>query len=654
MPEQRDQVNQTKGDCGIASRIWSALDYALVALAVLAAIAIFLNSLPGEFVYDDTRQILQNEFIMRNDLIGKALVSDVWAYKSGEGATSPYWRPVFVAWMIVNQRLFGFEPLFWHATNVFLHAIVTFLAFGAARRLTGSVWIAGAAALIFAVHPVHVESVTWISGSPDLLMAIGMFGGLWSYLSLRERPTAAKWIITILLTALAMGSKETGIVTPALYFAVEWAALPGTRWALRAVTAGLRTWPFFAIAGVYFIARMFVLQGAQVGSDLQHTLNSAVWTAPSVAMFYLRQLALPIDIGPAYPLRIVSMDNIGWMNVAVPVVVVAVVVACVWLIIRKRPHLLIPTALMVLPMLPAFNVAGLHPEQIVRDRYLYVSVLGFAIIAADLIIWAWHKARSERGVSAGQAGWLTIIIVSALLALKTFQYNPVWWTELSLWEAAVQMDNNSALNHNQHGVALYLDANERAPNSSIEQTRTRWVQAKNAFDMSLAITPNRYAYLGRSQVLIDLGKFDEAEADMRTLMTLLPKPDFDAYDRLAKIHEQKSDLRGAESVLREAREKIPYRFCTLTDKLAIVLYQQGRKNEALYELEQARSRVDDEPTPTAAQMVYRLGMLYWETGEREKARDALQEYLDRSKQHTDAVTASYRANALAKLGQSGL
>src|SRR5687767_13727172 len=99
-------------------------------LIALVAFVVFAITLGGDFVYDDTRQILRNPLIQDSDLYGKALASDVWAFKGdGTAAASNYYRPTFVAWMILNFKVFGTSPFGWHLTNVLLHIGVCLLCF---------------------------------------------------------------------------------------------------------------------------------------------------------------------------------------------------------------------------------------------------------------------------------------------------------------------------------------------------------------------------------------------------------------------------------------------------------------------------------------------------------------------------------------------
>ncbi len=216
---------------------------------------VFANSLSGEFVYDDLRQILRNQLIQDNSLIWRALVSDVWAFK-GDGtiAASNYWRPTFTAWHILNFRLFGTNPYGWHILNLLLHTGVSVLAYLLMRRWRFSAMIACAIALIFAVHPVHVESVAWISGSPDLLFALAFLGSLWFAQNYAEKSRPRDLIFSLLLYAAALGAKEIGILCLPIYYFVftgsrETEKKPGS---FNTSLAG-----YLAVAAGYFFARIW-------------------------------------------------------------------------------------------------------------------------------------------------------------------------------------------------------------------------------------------------------------------------------------------------------------------------------------------------------------------------------------------------------------
>ena len=160
----------------------------VLSIALVLVVLAYANAIHGQFVYDDQRQILRNPLIQQPALLGKALTSDVWAFSGAEGkAWSNYWRPAFVAWLSLHYALFGTDPTGWHVTNIALHFLATALGFFVLRALGARPAVCAVATWLFAVSPVHVESVTWISGSPDPMAASLLFAAFLGHLAARAR-----------------------------------------------------------------------------------------------------------------------------------------------------------------------------------------------------------------------------------------------------------------------------------------------------------------------------------------------------------------------------------------------------------------------------------------------------------------------------------
>ena len=151
------------------------------AIAFLA----YVPTLGFQFVYDDKPQILQNPAIRAWHYLPNYFTSHVWAelYPHVGG---DYYRPVFLLWFRLNHAMFGVNPEGWHLTTVLCHVAATWLVFRLVRRLAASPWIAFSAATLFALHPVHIESVAWVSGVTDPLLAIFLLGSFLAYLQFRE------------------------------------------------------------------------------------------------------------------------------------------------------------------------------------------------------------------------------------------------------------------------------------------------------------------------------------------------------------------------------------------------------------------------------------------------------------------------------------
>src|SRR5204863_68081 len=221
-------------------------------------------------------------------------------------------------------------------------------------------------------------------------------------------------------------------------------------------------------------------------------------------------------------------------------------------------------ALFLVPLIPAMNMMAFHPEQLVHDRYLYLPLLGFLIITVPAVISLLRRVAGER--TSGQTVPILIaaVIVSVPLAAQTVRYNRAWTSNLALWDWGVQSDPNSAYSHELHGIQLHQ--------------AKRLEEAVAAFDQAIAIWPSATTYVSRATTLIDQHRFPEAERDLQEVTSketrqVAPYTMYQAYERLAISFTQQGKLNEAAGSIREARRRLPRYAASLTEKLAIILYQ---------------------------------------------------------------------------------
>ena len=609
-------------------------DVVLLVIVAALAFAVFANSLSGEFVYDDGRQIVRNPLIQDNALIGKALTSDVWAFKGdGTYTASNYWRPTFTAFHILNFRLFGLSPFGWHFLNLLLHAGICALVFLLLRRWDLSSGLAFAVALIFAAHPVHVESVAWISGSPDLLFGAAFLGSLWfADKWAAERSGSFNLVIALVLYALALGAKEVAMLCFPVYFLIfsyrqntveepESESKKHKKKSKDVQSAIARknsvfnsTVVFGILAAVYFFIRWAVLGRISQSAEDAAGFYNAILSVPSVFVFYLKQIIFPITIGTNYPLR--PVETVDLFNFVVPLAISILALVLFYLLARRSFIQKIGFALFFLPLLPTLNISAFVPEQIVHDRYLYLPLLGYLLMLFPYMAEILKKKMPEKT----ETGLIILGVLASLpLAVQTIINNQYWKSELALWEHNIKIDPSSSYNYMLYGTVL----NQIGRNA----------EALEAFNKSLDNRPTTLGLMGRARANIFLNNYEDAVRDLKTVVEM-PNEDLNAYtlyqtyEALSLALSQNGKNEQAEEILRDARKRLPLYHAALTEKLAIVLYQQNRKAEALKELEDARTQARREMLPESKNIFMRLGMLYGETGQKEKTREALQEYLN--------------------------
>ena len=150
-------------------------------LICLVAFLAYVRTLSFDFVYDDEFQVLRNPWIHDWSKVGKFFTTDVWAF-ARSGVTANYYRPFHMIAHAVGYSLSGLRPEGYHLINIMLHMISTLLVAWIALRLTKDKSVAVLGSLIFALHPIHTESVTWIAAVPDPLCAVFYLGALYLYI----------------------------------------------------------------------------------------------------------------------------------------------------------------------------------------------------------------------------------------------------------------------------------------------------------------------------------------------------------------------------------------------------------------------------------------------------------------------------------------
>lgn len=609
----------------------------LLSLAGILTITlvVFAGSFDADFVYDDLRQVVRNPLIQDPSLAWQAVTSDVWAFK-GDGATaaSNYWRPTFTAFNIACFRLFGLDPYGWHVASVLLHLSVCVALFVLLRQWQQTLGLASAITLLFAVHPVHVESVVWVAGSPNLLFGVSLIGALACATRFAETRRSLPLLASLALYAAALGSKEIAVLCIPLFWLVfRWNR---TRNAPVSRTGAFTaTVPFAALAALYFVLRWAVLGHiVQLQSGAAST-QSILLSAPSVFLFYLEQIILPLRLGPGYPLRPVVAA--GATEFWLPLIA-ALVVAVVLLALARRSSVqTLGLALFALPLIPAFNIIAFPADQIVHDRYLYLPLFGFLLLLAPSL-----ERRAALSPSPNSRRFLVsaTALATIALALHSVTYAPVWASDLTLWRRGVEIDPGSSFNWTQYGAEL--------------AARGRHREALTAFDRALAVAPSPRARLGRGRSLTQTGRAKQAVTE---LLHLVASPDknidayllYQAYEALAIAYVDSDEPVLAADALRDAQRRLPLYSAALAEKLAIVLYQSNRRADAYRVLLAAEDRARIELLPESKVVLLRLGLLSVELGKTADARRYLRDYLDLTAPLRDATTLEGRQLARAIL-----
>ena len=292
-----------------------------------------------------------------------------------------YYRPLYAVWTLLVYPLAGPNPFLWHLSKLILHVTATYLVFRVCREFLESSFAASCSAVLFAIHPINIESVAWVLQSDSILYAIFFMCSLLSFLlNLRKPRPLLRWS-SIAASSAALLVKESVIALAVLFCCVAYVKAPGKIQARlkQAVWAGA---PYVAIDLIYLLVRMLVLRNRffGVGGLPTPSWRETLYSSPKALGFYVGKLLWPTHLSPEYDLHMLSVRTFGmWFSFAVIVLGLA---GLTWMAKRYSPLIGIAALLILLPILPVLIGIHFFPYgESVHDRYLYLPSVGFCLIA---------------------------------------------------------------------------------------------------------------------------------------------------------------------------------------------------------------------------------------------------------------------------------
>ncbi len=568
-----------------------------------ATLLAYWPALPGGFVWDDDAHITAPEL---RTLTG---LRRIWLEP---GATQQYY-PVLHSVFWVEHKLWGNAPLGYHVVNVALHIAAAFLL----RRVLQRLNIPGAsfAALIFALHPVQVESVAWITELKNTLSTVFYLTTLLAYLRFDETRDKRAYTGVLALFALALMSKTVTATLPAALLVILWWRRGALSWS-RDVRPVLPMLALGAAAGLFTAWAERRLVGAE-GAEFNLTFVERLLLAGRVPWFYLGKLVWPVDLTFIYPRWQISR-SVWWEYLFTVATALTFVALFVW---RRRSRAPLAGAMFfvgtLFPVLGFFNVYPFR-YSFVADHFQYLACLG---VIVPVSAWVWHhNTRTALGA----------VLVGALAVLSERQSATYANAEI-LYLTTVARNPGCWMAHNNLG-GLYLEQNRL--NEAIEH-----IEAVLRFK-----TNDAGVYNNLGTAFFRQGKPEAALAQFQQAVRV--EPDF-AEARLnlgnGLAHLDRQDEAAAQ--FREA-VRIKPDYSEAHYNLANTLLRQSRPAEALEHYQQAVRFA-----PGDADTRFTLANLLAQQG---NPLAAVRHYLQVVRIKPDFVAAHYNlANTLVHLGQPG-
>ena len=518
-------------------------------LLFFVGIFIYGNALVNQLFWDDNDGIVNNAYIKDWQYLPNYFSENLIA---GAGLSSNYWRPILLIIYSVEWQTWGLWPTGFHLISILTHIFASFLLFRFFQLLTQKKWLAFFSTLLFLVHPLQTEAVTYVSGLADPLSTVFILLGLIYYLKRgRENILWPVWFFFI----LALMTKEKALlIFPALLAILELTLFFQTtaiKINLNAVKAWFLTklkllWPVLAIGSFYALLRATSLNFQNTfnlydgPSTYADSLLVRTWTFFKIFPEYLKLLFWPFNL---HMERLVQIEYSPFS----PLVLLGLFLLLLFLFralsqARKNPPIFFALGWFLLSLLSSSGIPAVS-SGIMYEHYLYLPLAGFFLwLGLELEKLITHSKNQS---AFKKATFGLVIVFVFFLSVLTIQRNRVWKTPITLYENILKYNQTSLRVWNNLGMA-YADANQME-------------KAINAYQTALRLDPEKVSappYHNLANAFSALGKKDEAIANYKEALKINPDFTF-SYGALFNLFLAEKKYTEGIAFFKDLRQKAP-------------------------------------------------------------------------------------------------
>lgn len=546
----------------ISAKYWVIGIYATLILVTVLA---FWQLTRCDFiVYDDPVYVTENPYVRS----GFTIENIVWAFNSRYASN---WHPLTWFSHMLDWQLFGKNFGWHHLTSLLLHIASTLLLFAVMRQMTGAIWRSAFVAALFAIHPLHVESVAWLSERKDVLSTFFWFLTMICYVRYVKRPSGAGYLLTLLVFALGLMAKPMLVTLPFVLLLLDYWPLNRienlslTESSSRQIVFHLvrEKIPFFALSTASSIVTFFAQRNTAVVQIHKLPVITRIANATVAYLEYIEKTFWPSRLAAFYPY---STDRLSiWRITSAALLLVLITI---WAIRLAPRHRYLTTGWFwylgtLVPVIGLVHV-GLQAR---ADRYTYVSLTGLFIMIAwgvPELLTNWRYRKILLAVSV-------VVIISALSICTWFQ-TALWRNNVTLFEHALKVTDDNYLAYSLLAYSYHQQG--------------KLDQALEYDAMALQINPGYPpAHVNTGIILFQKSKLDEAAAHFKQALQINPD--------LVVAHKNLGKILGLQGKLEEAAARfrkgisLESSDSDLYRELGTVLGRQGRFDEALEQLNEA-------------------------------------------------------------------
>ncbi len=527
-------------------------EFVICLCLILAILFIYYQTKNFDFVLLD-----DDVYILNNPHVSRGLNSEnvAWAFSSSHGG---FWIPLTWLSYMVDSQLHGLNAGYYHVTNLILHILNTLLLFAVFRLMTGNLWQSGFIAALFAVHPVHVESVAWVSERKDLLFALFWILTMWSYHRYVCKPSFRRYGIVLLFFVAGLMSKPMIITLPFVLLLLDYWPLERLRSAVGHPAGAARPSRTAAVIVLEKVPLILMSFGASVltfALQKAHGAVSAIDSAPMVQRIlqvpvtyvnYMIKMVWPRDLTAVYPYS----PNIPVWQIAGSCLLLGLFSVLAIKQLKKHPYLAVGWLWFLGTLVPVIGLIKIGAHAM-ADRYTYMTFVGLYIMLAWGVPDLLNSLRIKKFALASAAA--ALVVAFMLIARNQTTH---WVDSVRLFSHAINVNPDNFLAQRNIGLALsYRGDLDRAvghfkqalrinPTSArcfndigtVLMVKGRYAESIGYFEKALYYEPDYpKAHNNLGLVLMTQKKYSEAAVHFQA--ALKSNPDF----KLAQHNLQKAN-----------------------------------------------------------------------------------------------------------------
>lgn len=513
------------------------LSYKNQLLIILGFTAIaFFPVLKAEFLnWDDNQYVFDNTLIRSFSNFSQLVTEPLQGNH----------HPLTMLSLALNYAISGYEPWSYHLLNLLLHLANTFLVYRLALKLSSQNNVmAFTTALLFGIHPMHVESVAWVAERKDVLYSLFFLLGLDKYLQYRTNNNRRDYLICILWFALSLLSKPAAVVFPLVLLAIDF--LQKRTWSISVLTEKIPHFIMALMMGILTYNAQSELGSTETIAEFnpQHRLLFGFYSF----MMYIAKFILPLNQTPFYPYPLTT-EALPALYYLAPLFALVVGYLCFKTLKTSRIFTFgIVFYLINILLIMQFMIVG---RAIIAERYTYIPYIGLAFIAG----WSIDSLSKKQKLNPG----MILIPLAMVLSILTFRYSKQWKNGETLWQHAIEVNPGSRVYHNRaslyrtsgdldKAIEYYSEAlkyKDDIIDDAIYTNRgnvyfdlKQYTKAISDYNQSLKIKPGYYQnYENRGASYLMMKNFDSALVDLRKAAELNPT-NLSVYNKLGVLYLQ--------------------------------------------------------------------------------------------------------------------